>query len=231
MVTAVTKSVRGPGFFRNLWHAIGLLFWYVIFKMLNRVRVLGQENIPKRGEKGVLILSNHVSAIDPFLIAATSMPFFSPVWWRAPAKAELFGIPIIRNILSSWGAIPVHRGQRDLEAIGRMVQLLPESVIVAFPEGRRSIEGRLLPGRSGMGKVIYDARPRKLIPVYIEGTEIVLPKGKIFPRLFKTLTVHYGNPLDLSRFYNPQNTVVVSQKIVDEVMGEIARLKEQAKGK
>jgi len=211
-------SGKGPGFIRNLWHAIGLLFWHLIFKALNRIRVLGEENIPRRGEYGVLILSNHISAIDPFLIAATSMPFFSPVWWRAPAKAELFGIPIIKNILSSWGAIPVRRGQRDLEAMGRMVELLPESVIVAFPEGKRSTEGQLLPGRPGMGKVIHDSRPRKVIPVYIRGTEIVLPRGRILPRLFKTLTVHYGKPPDLTRFYSLPDSVLVSQQIVDEVM-------------
>ncbi len=96
MVTA-----GGPGFLRNIWHALGLLFWYVIFKVFNRVRVIGKENIPQKGESGVLILANHVSAIDPFLIAVTAMPFFSPVWWRAPAKEELFRIPIVKNILSS----------------------------------------------------------------------------------------------------------------------------------
>jgi len=130
------------------------------------------------------------------------MPFFSTVWWRAPAKAELFSIPVIKNILSTWGAIPVIRGQHDLESIARMVALLPSSVIVAFPEGRRSTDGHLLPGRPGMGKVIHDARPRKVIPAYIQGTDVLLPKGKIMPRLLKTVTIHYGKPLDLSRFYN-----------------------------
>lgn len=216
----------GPGFFRNIWHAIGLLFWYFIFKVLNRVKIIGQENIPQRGERGALILGNHVSAIDPFAIAVTAMPFFSPVWWRAPAKAELFRIPVIRNILSTWGAIPVLRGQRDLEAISRMVALLPGSVIVAFPEGRRSTDGQLLPGRPGMGKVIHDARPKKVIPVYIKGTDTLLPKGKALPRLFKTVTIHYGKPLDLSHYYLQPESIIVSQQIVDEVMGAIARLKQ-----
>lgn len=222
------SNVDGPGFIRNLWHAAGLLLWVVLFRVLNRVRVVGHENIPQRGERNVLILGNHVSAVDPFIVAATSMPFFSPVWWRAPAKAELFGIPIIKNILSTWGAIPVRRGQRDLDAMGRMVELLPESVIVAFPEGKRSTDGQLLPGRPGMGKVIHDSRPRKVIPVYIHGTEIILPRGRILPRLFKTLTIHYGEPVDLSRFYSREDSLLVSQQIVDEVMREIARLKEQA---
>ncbi|MCI0528808.1 MAG: 1-acyl-sn-glycerol-3-phosphate acyltransferase [Nitrospira sp.] len=216
----------GPGFFRNIWHAIGLLLWYFIFKVLNRVRVLGEENIPRRGESSSLILGNHVSAIDPFAIAATSMPFFSSVWWRAPAKAELFRIPVIKKILSSWGAIPVIRGQHDLESISRMVALLPSSVVVAFPEGRRSTDGQLLPGRLGMGKVIHNARPKKVIPVYIQGTAILLPKGKILPRIFKTVTLHYGKPLDLSRFYNLPDSLMTFQQIVDEVMREIAHLKQ-----
>lgn len=219
-------SIEGSGLIRNLWHAIGLLFWHAIFRVLNRVRVVGRENIPRRGEYGALILSNHVSAIDPFAIAVTAMPFFSSVWWRAPAKAELFRIPVIKSILSTWGAIPVLRGQRDLEAISRMVALIPSSVIVAFPEGRRSTDGHLLPGRPGMGKVIHDARPKKVIPVYIKGTDTLLPKGKALPRLFKTVTIHYGKPLDLSRFSNLPDSLVTSQQIVDEVMGAIARLKQ-----
>ncbi len=219
-------STDGPGFIRNIWHAIGLLFWYVIFKVLNQVKVIGQENIPQRGESSVLILGNHVSAVDPFAVAATSMPFFSPVWWRAPAKAELFRIPVIKSILSTWGAIPVVRGQHDIESIGRMVALLPSSVIVAFPEGRRSTDGQLLPGRPGMGKVIHDARPRKVIPVYLQGTGVLLPKGKILPRLFKTVTIYYGKPVDLTRFYNLPDSLVTSQQIVDEVMREIAHLKQ-----
>jgi 1-acyl-sn-glycerol-3-phosphate acyltransferase len=217
----------GPGFIRNIWHAIGLLFWYLVFKVFNRVKILGQENIPRRGERGVLILGNHISAVDPFAVAATSMPFFSPVWWRAPAKAELFNIPIVKTILSSWGAIPVLRGHRDLDAIGLMVALLHSSVIVAFPEGRRSTDGQLLPGRPGVGKVIHSARPKKVIPVYIQGTDTLLPKGKILPRLFKTVTIHYGKPLDLSCYYSQPGSVMVSQQIIDEVMREIAHLKEQ----
>jgi 1-acyl-sn-glycerol-3-phosphate acyltransferase len=74
--------------------------------------------------------------------------------------------------------------------------------------------------------VIHDARPRKVIPVYLQGTDTLLPKGKILPRLFKTVTIQYGKPLDLSRFYNLPDSLATSQQIVDEVMREIVRLKE-----
>jgi len=214
----------GPGFFINLWHLLGLSFWHFIFKWLNRVEVFGKENIPRRGEEGVMLLYNHISAIDPFLVGATAMPFFSPVWWRAPAKEELFDIPIIRNILASWGAFPVRRGKRDLEAIRKMVEMLSHSVVVIAPEGRRSHDGQLQQGRAGVGKIIYDARPRKVIPVRLRGVDAILPIGTIFPRVGKRVTITYGAPIDLSDLYRLPDSVETSRQIVGRVMQEIAKL-------
>lgn len=214
----------GPGFFLNLWHLLGLSFWHFVFKWINRVEVFGEENIPKRGEEGVMLLYNHISAIDPFLVGATSMPFFSPVWWRAPGKEELFGIPIVRTILSSWGAFPVRRGKRDLVAMQKMAEMLSHSVVVIAPEGRRSSDGALQPGRAGVGKILYDARPRKVIPVRVRGVDQILPVGKILPRIGKKTTITYGPPIDLSFYYSLPDTVETSQRIVDTIMEEIAKL-------
>jgi 1-acyl-sn-glycerol-3-phosphate acyltransferase len=219
------EPAPGPGWWANGWHAIGLLFWTVIFKLLNRVEVRGQEHIPARGERSVFILANHVSAIDPFLIGVTAMPFFSPVWWRAMAKSELFDVPLVGTILRSWGALPVKRGQRDFKALEQVAENLRHDVIVAFPEGTRSTDGQLLPGRPGIGKLIYDARPRKIIPAAIAGTEAILPKDRILPRWGRTAVIAYGRPIDVSRYYPLPDSAETSQHIVDEVMCEIARLR------
>ena len=216
----------GPGLFINLWHAVGLLFWVIVLRILNRVRIQNPENIPRRGEHGILICSNHISALDPFVIAVTAMPFFSPVWWRAPAKEELFHWPLIRTIIGTWGGFPVRRGKRDLEAIETMTRLLPTSVIVIFPEGKRSTDGRLQPGKAGVGKIVYGAKPAKVIPVLIEGSDRLLPKGRILPRLFQTVRITYGSPLDLSRFLSLENSVELSQQIVDAIMRAVERLRQ-----
>lgn len=213
-----------PGFLLNLWHLLGLSFWCFIFKWINRVEVFGRENIPKRGEEGVMLLYNHISAIDPFLVGATSMPFFSSVWWRAPAKEELFDIPIVRNVLASWGAFPVRRGKGDLESIRKMVEMLSHSVVVIAPEGRRSLDGPLQRGRAGVGKILYDARPRKVIPVRVRGVDQILPIGKVLPRIGKKVTITYGAPIDLSSYYSLPDSVETSQQIVDIIMQEIATL-------
>jgi len=213
-----------PGFFINCWHAIGLSFWFLIFKGFNRVKVIGSENIPQKGEPGVLLLYNHISAIDPFLVGVTAMPFFSPIWWRAPAKEELFDFPIVRNIIASWGAFPVSRGKRDLKAITKMTQLLQNSVVLIAPEGTRSTTGQLQKGKSGVGKIIYDARPKSIIPVRMRGVEHILPKGSIIPRMGKTTEITFGAPMDMEPFYALPASIETSRKIVDTVMEAIGRL-------
>jgi len=219
---------KRPHFFLKLWHLLGLAFWFLILRVFNRVIIRGRENIPKKGEKGILFLYNHISAIDPFVIGVTSMPFFSPVEWKAPAKEELFNIPVLRTLLYSWGAFPVRRGQQDRGAMDSMSNMAKESVLVIAPEGRRSTTGDLLPGRPGVGRVIHLGKPNKIIPVLLQGTDRVLPRGSIWLRCFKEIIITYGSPLNFSSYHNLLNTKEVSQAIVDEVMKSIRELKKQS---
>ncbi|HUJ80067.1 MAG TPA: lysophospholipid acyltransferase family protein [Nitrospiria bacterium] len=212
-----------PHWYHTIWHVIGLLWWTVIMRVLNRVAVLERTQIPRRGAVNVLICSNHLSALDPFFIAVVAMPRCSPVWWRAPAKEELFDLPVVKTVLHTWGAFPVKRGQRDSASIERIVRLLPTSVIVIFPEGTRSETGRLLPGRRGVGKVIYEAKPT-VIPVAIAGTDRILPKGHMLPRVGHRATIAFGPPVDLDRFYSEPDSPELSQRIVDTVMEAIGDL-------
>lgn len=220
------EQQKGPGLITNVWLAAGLCFWRLLFSGLNRVMIIGQENRPARGEPGVFLLYNHISAIDPFLVAATGMPLFSPIWWHAPAKEELFKIPLVRWILGTWGAFPVRRGRGDRSVMEKMVRLIQSSVIVLAPEGTRSMDGRLLRGRAGVGKILYDARPPKVIPVAIRGTDEILPKGSVLPAIGKKTWIRYGAPMDLSSYYEREDDTRTSQAIVDAVMAELARLLE-----
>jgi len=222
--SAPTAAVTGgPRWYHWIWHLIGLTWWELIMRVFNRVTVVGREHIPGRGASNLLICSNHISALDPFLIGIIAMPKCSPVWWRAPAKEELFDRPVVKHVLRTWGAFPVKRGQRDFSSIERMVQLLPSSVIVIFPEGTWSETGRLLQGRPGVGKVIYDAKPT-VIPVAITGADRILPRDHTLPRFGRRATIAFGPPVDLRRFYAKPNSPELSQRIVDAVMTAIGEL-------
>lgn len=215
------------GFLIKCWCGIGIGFWIIVFKVFNKIEILGKDNRPQYGEKSILLLSNHISAIDPFLIAVTSYTIFSPVRWRAPAKEELFHYPVVRNIISAWGAFPVRRGKGDTVAMKQMVEMLKESVMVIFPEGTRSRDGCLLTGRPGVGKIIWEAKPDRIIPVVVEGTNWILPKGRIIPVRGKKTRIYYGAPVEFKPYEPACPTLETSQKMVDFVIDRLKKMQEE----
>ncbi len=217
----------GPGVLTNLFHFIVLSFLDLLFRALNRIQVRGRENIPQLGERGILIVSNHISSLDPFLIGITAMPRLSPVWWRAAAKEELFSNFLSRMVMRLIGAFPVRRGQHDEKSMERMIQSLKTDVLVVFPEGTWSTNGQLLPGRLGVGRVIRKSRPTRVLPVAVKGTDEILPRGHMLPRIGQHARIIYGPPMDLERFYLQPDTPETAREIVEAVMAEIRRLYSQ----
>src|SRR2546430_16779712 len=78
-----------------------------------------------------------------------------------------------------------------------MIQVLPHGVMTLFPEGTRSRDGAVGPGRPGPGLLILATRPR-VIPVAIDGMRAVLPIGRYLPRIFQRVAVSFGSPVDRS---------------------------------
>lgn len=216
-----------PGVLVNFIHLTALGFLNVLFQVLNRTEIFGGENIPQRGERGVLFLCNHISMLDPFLIGVTAMPRFSEVWWRAAAKEELFQSGFSRMIMYLIGAFQVKRGQHDQESMDRMVRSLQTDVLVVFPEGTWSFSGQLLPGRVGVGKVIHRAKPRKVFPVAVKGTDLILPRHRWIPRIGQHAKIIFGKPIQLDRFYSMPDNLDTARKIVNAVMDEIGALYSQ----
>src|SRR3989454_9632627 len=64
-----------------------------------------------------------------------------------------------------------------------------------FPEGTRSRDGAVGPGRPGPGLLILATQPR-VIPGAIDGMQAVLPIGRYLPRIFKRIAVSFGSPVD-----------------------------------
>jgi 1-acyl-sn-glycerol-3-phosphate acyltransferase len=213
----VAMSLGQRAWFRFSWLALGLFL-----AGLNRLKITGAEHIPPGG--GVLFAANHLSIFDTLLIPWVNIAKvrMEVVW--APAKVELFSIPIVGRIIASWGAVPVHRSGRDLGAMRRLVELMRREKVMLFPEGTRSADGRLGRGNRAVGKLIYHARP-VVIPTAILGTDQLLAKGRLMPRLFSHLEVRFGPALDLERYYQAEDTKATAAAIVHTVMRHIARLR------
>ena len=176
-----SQRPMSPG--KRLWFGFSWLALGAFLAGLNRLKVTGVEHVPPGG--GVLLAANHVSIFDTLLIPWVNIAKvrLEVVW--APAKAELFDIPVINHMIASWGAFPVQRGGRDVRAMRRLVELMRCEKVMLFPEGTRSVDGWLGRGNRVVGKLIYLARPI-VIPTAILGTDRLLAKGRLLPRLFST---------------------------------------------
>jgi 1-acyl-sn-glycerol-3-phosphate acyltransferase len=229
---AVHSVVQPPYHFRPLherswgarqWLRLSCTLVGTFFRVWCCLRIEGDEHIPQQG--GVLFASNHVSWLDALLIPYTVMATrgVQIVW--APAKEELFRLPLIGRLITSWGAFPVRRGRGDVMAMRRIMTLLRTGKMMLFPEGTRSLDGRLGPGKRAVGKFIYEVRP-VVIPTVVCGTERILPRGAYVPRFRLPICVRYGQPLDLQRYYALPDTKQTAAAIVHEVMAAIAALQQ-----
>ncbi len=205
----------------RLWIKFSHLVVLFFLRVLNRTRALGLEHIPPGG--GVLFVSNHISAVDVLAIPAFIMARQPGEVVRTVAKEELFKIPLLGRVLKSWLAVPVGRTGRDIGSMRRVADLIAGEKVVLYPEGTRSPDGRLGPGRRAVGWIIWKARPL-VIPTAVVGTNHILPKGALLPRLFQRAEVRFGEPLELEAYYSMEGGRETSHLITQRVMEAIAGL-------
>jgi len=195
------------------------LFW-VLFFVLNRTTISGRRNVGE--ERNTLLLSNHQSMLDSFLVGLGA--FYPQSWlrphlmpWNPAAAENFYKNPILAWLADNWKCIWVREGRRDLHALHRMIQVLPAGVMTLFPEGTRSRDGSVGSGRPGAGLLILATRPQ-VIPVAIDGMQEVLPVGCYVPRILKRISVSYGPPVDYAEFLAMPRTRETAQALIDRVM-------------
>jgi 1-acyl-sn-glycerol-3-phosphate acyltransferase len=151
-----------------------------------RLRARGIEQLP---EGGFVLAANHTSNFDPWPLA---LPLFPRRQLRFMAKSELFN-PILTPILIGGGAFPVRRGEADLEAVRRAVELVRSGeIVVMFPEGTRRRKGlrkkHEARAHTGAARIALTAGA-PLVPAAIKGTDRLSRLGP--------LRVAYGRPIPL----------------------------------
>ncbi len=208
--------------FLNMFYTIVKGILAILIWLFFKFRVFGAENIPKEG--GVIIASNHASYFDiPFLACGIAR--------RADfvAKSELFNNRIFGWILKRLGTFPVKRGSIDRWAISEATKRLRDGrVIVIYPEGARSKDGRLSDPKRGIGMVVA-LSGAMVIPSFIMGTDSVLPRGARRIRL-NPVRLYLGNPLDFSSLKNVKKGKELYTEISEEIMRAIGDLEAKAKG-
>ena len=197
----------------NIFYNLAKLFARVFFRM----RVVHPERMI---ESGPLILAvNHSSFFDPPLAGICSR---RGVYYLA--RKTLLQWPFFGPLFPDMNVIPVERDGNDMSALREVIKKIKEgNGVVLFPEGTRSKDGNIQPGRAGIGLVIAKTGA-PVLPMRIFGAYDAFPKNS--KRLhFSQITVVIGEPI----FFSPNDIASATretyQALSDRVMEAIAALR------
>ncbi len=164
---------------------------------LFKIRIVGQENVPFRGP--ALLVANHMSHIDGFLIDACIQRFIRFMVWK-----PFYEMKALHWFFQLAKAIPVGTsGPRDVVASIRAARKELEAghVVCIFAEGAISRTGNLLPFRAGLEKIV-DGLDVPVIPVHLDrlwGSIFSFERGKFLwkwpKRIPYPVTVSFGEPM------------------------------------
>jgi len=197
-----------------------------LLRLLFRPWVRGLENIPSSGP--AILASNHLSFSDSI---------FLPLQVRRGvvflAKSEYFTGKGVKGALTRWffkstGQLPIDRsgGKASEASLNTGLQVLASGQVLGiYPEGTRSPDGRLYRGRTGIARMVLEAKV-PVLPVAMIDTEKVQPIGRKLPRI-RRVGIIVGKQLDFSRFEGMDGDRIVLRAITDEIMYELMKLSGQ----
>ncbi len=164
--------------------------WY--FQTFHGVDVAGLDNLPKPGQRAVVVV-NHQSFLDGCFVAAflTGTPVFAvnvhtaKRWWARPFLAAIRNFPV--DPANPFSTKTMVRAVKD----GQM--------LVIFPEGRITTTGSLMKVYEGAG-MVADKADAVIVPVRIDGlqfTPLSRTRGRLRRRLFPRLSLTVMPPVTI----------------------------------
>lgn len=184
-----------------------------------RVKVVGRRNIPRKGP--AILASNHLSSLDHVVLPMATRRTIVNI-----SKAEHFAKPFKAWFFRQWGVIKLQRGAGDQSAMDAAKQALRDGhLFCIYPEGTRSLDGKLHKGHTGVARLALEMRV-PVVPVAMRGTFEAKPKGGK-TRYFTKTAVVVGRPMHFTEHWGQQDDKQVCREVTDEIMRAIAVLSGQ----
>jgi len=180
-------------------------------------RIEKQELVKIPANGPLIIYANHIGMVEVPIIFTELLP--RPV--TGIAKIESWHNWFLNWIFNMWDAIPIRRGEADMEAMHRMLEALEKGYLLGMsPEGTRSKNHSLL--RAHPGVVVLALKSRApIMPIAHWGGENFLPNLK---RLKRTdFHIRCGRMFYLDP-HGERVTKEIRQQMVDELMYNMASL-------
>lgn len=192
--------------------------------------------IPRHGDGGVLVVSNHLSNYDT--IAVGEFLIYQGRWPRYMGKEEIWKVPVVGWFATQCRQIPVRRNTpqakdalihaREALLAGDLVALYPEGTITHDPDGWP------MTGRRGVAHLALETGV-PVIPVAVHGSDAVLGGRYLkLPRPWRGrahVTVRAGEPIDLSDFASAdESDKETLEAAVARIMDTLTEMVEDLRG-
>jgi len=174
------------------------------------------------------LASNHLSFSDSI---------FLPLKVRRPvtflAKSDYFTGKGVKGALIRWffkatGQLPIDRsgGKASEDSLNTGLGVLERGLLLGiYPEGTRSPDAKLYRGRTGIARMVLEAKV-PVVPVAMIDTEKVQPIGSKYPKI-RRVGVVIGEPMDFSRFAGMEGERAVLRAVTDLIVYNIMQLSNQ----
>jgi len=171
------------------WAAAGL--GTALMHSYVRVRTVGRDNVPRSGP--FILAPNHTSHLDALSVKAAVGR--GRRIWVAGAEDYFFNNRLKRFLFGEvLDTIAFDRQADGQQGLRRCADVLRRGDgLIFFPEGTRSLTGRLQPFKIGVGVLAVESGA-PVVPVFIDHAFRLFPKGRRIPRP-GTVTVTFGSPI------------------------------------
>ena len=172
--------------------------------------------------------SNHLSFSDSI---------FLPLKVKRPvtflAKSDYFTGKGVKGALIRWffkatGQLPIDRsgGKASEDSLNTGLGVLERGLLLGiYPEGTRSPDAKLYRGRTGIARMVLEAKV-PVVPVAMIDTEKVQPIGSKYPKI-RRVGVIIGEPMDFTRFAGMEGERAVLRAVTDLIVYNIMQLSNQ----